>query len=186
MPAGRARSYVGLARAEGVEKSAIACPSQQGVADHLSIGRSVSSAQPPVRAADAAACDRIWGAHPFRADRLARALAARSGGPAVGVGGSATVGGGCLARSGRRLRHIENAHTHMGRAAAVCAGNPSYRFGWHVDLRGMGPHKNAVWHCACVVAWQFWNTPSSQIRLLRHLQATLWPNRRTTMGKCRS
>ena len=31
------RSYVGLARAEGGKKSSIACPSQQGVANHLSM-----------------------------------------------------------------------------------------------------------------------------------------------------
>ena len=32
-------------------------------------------------------------------------------------------------------------------------------------------NKNAVWHCACVIAWQFWNAPSGQARLLRCLQA---------------
>jgi hypothetical protein len=55
----RGESYVGLARAQGGEKSAIAWASQQGFANHLSIGRSVSGAQPPLRAADAAACNRI-------------------------------------------------------------------------------------------------------------------------------
>ena len=49
-------------------------------------------------------------------------------------------------------------------------GQPVYRFGWHVDLWETGPNKNAVWHSVCVVAWQFWNAPSSQIRLLRLLQ----------------
>ena len=43
---------------------------------------SVARARPPVRAADAAARDRsYWRAHPLRADRLARALAAESGAP---------------------------------------------------------------------------------------------------------
>jgi hypothetical protein len=30
---------------------------------------------------------------------------------------------------------------------------------------------NANWHCACVIAWQFWNAPSGYARLLRRLQA---------------
>jgi hypothetical protein len=90
--------------------------------------------------------------------------------PATGLGGSATVGGDCLARSGRRLRHIENANTHRGPGRCCVCRQPVYRFGWHVDIWETGPNKNAVWHCACVVAWQFWNTPSSRIRLLRLLQ----------------
>ena len=35
-------------------------------------------------------------------------------------------------------------------------------------------NKNASWHCACVIAWQFWNSPSGQVRLLRRLQARRW------------
>jgi hypothetical protein len=30
---------------------------------------------------------------------------------------------------------------------------------------------NANWHCACVIAWQFWNAPSGYDQLLRRLQA---------------
>jgi hypothetical protein len=52
----------------------------------------------------------------------------------------------------------------------VC-GQPVYRFGWHVDLWDTGANKNAVWHGACVIAWQFWNAPSGEARLLRRLQA---------------
>ena len=52
----------------------------------------------------------------------------------------------------------------------VC-GQPVYRFGWHVDLWDAGANKNAVWHCACVIASQFWNAPSGHARLLRRLQA---------------
>jgi IS30 family transposase len=37
LPGRQGRSYVGLARAEGGKKSSIACPSQQGVANHLSM-----------------------------------------------------------------------------------------------------------------------------------------------------
>jgi hypothetical protein len=29
---------------------------------------------------------------------------------------------------------------------------------------------NANWHCACVIAWQFWSAPSDHVRLLRRLQ----------------
>jgi hypothetical protein len=52
----------------------------------------------------------------------------------------------------------------------VC-GQPVYCFGWHVDLWDTGANKNAVWHSACVVAWQFWTAPSDHARLLRRLQA---------------
>jgi hypothetical protein len=52
----------------------------------------------------------------------------------------------------------------------VC-GQPVFRFGWHVDLWGGGPNKHATWHCACVIAWQFWNAPSGEAPLLRRLQA---------------
>jgi hypothetical protein len=52
----------------------------------------------------------------------------------------------------------------------VC-GQPVYRFGWHVDLWDAGTNKNAVWHSACVVAWQFWTAPSDHVRFLRRLQA---------------
>jgi hypothetical protein len=51
----------------------------------------------------------------------------------------------------------------------VC-GQPVYRLGWHMDLWDAGPNKNAVWHCACVVAWQFWNAPHGEAALLRRLQ----------------
>jgi hypothetical protein len=51
----------------------------------------------------------------------------------------------------------------------VC-GQPVYRFGWHVDLWDSGANMNANWHCACVIAWQFWNAPNGCVRLLRRLQ----------------
>jgi hypothetical protein len=53
----------------------------------------------------------------------------------------------------------------------MSCGRPVYRFGWHVDLWNAGANKNATWHCACVVAWEFWNAPSGQTLLLRRLQA---------------
>ena len=87
---------------------------------------------------------------------------------AAGLGASATVGGDDW--------HVPDAACAIPRtrirtgARRLLAWGTRYRFGWHVDLWKTGPNKNAVWHCACVVAWQFWNAPSSQIRLLRLLQ----------------
>jgi hypothetical protein len=64
----------------------------------------------------------------------------------------------------------ETEHAQGPGFCRVC-GQPVYRLGWHVDLWGSGPNKNAVWHTACVIAWQFWNAPNTQIRILRRLQA---------------
>ena len=58
----------------------------------------------------------------------------------------------------------------LGPGFCCVCGQPVYRLGWHVDLWATGPNENAVWHSACVVAWQLWNAPSSQIQLLRRIQ----------------
>jgi hypothetical protein len=96
------------------------------------------------------AIDSYWRAHPLRADRLARALAARSGAP-------------------------PNWSWRLGddRKSGFCCvcGHPVYRFGWHVDLWDAGANRNAKWHGACVIAWQFWTAPSDHAALLRRLQA---------------
>jgi len=117
------------------------------------------------------AIDSYWGAHPLRADRLARALAARSGAPT-----------GWVWRLGERKNGLpitfrmpptpyrERAYAKGPGFCRVC-GQPVYRLGWHADLWDAGPNKNATWHCACVVAWQFWTAPSDYARLLRRLQA---------------
>ena len=55
------------------------------------------------------------------------------------------------------------------RLMRVC-GQPVYRFGWHADLWARGPNENAVWHSACVVAWQLWSAPSHWVRPLKRLQ----------------
>jgi len=119
------------------------------------------------------AVNSYWAAHPIRADRLARTLAARSGAPK-----------GWEWRLGDRKNGFPTTfrtppapyreHRHaLGPGFCCVCGQPVYRYGWHVDLWKDGVNKNAVWHCACVIAWQFWNGPSEQAKVLRRLQARL-------------
>ncbi len=116
------------------------------------------------------AIDSYWGAHPLRADRLARALAARSGAPS---GWSWHLGDKNGLPATFRMPPAPFRERAYGRGPGFCCvcGQPIYRFGWHVDLWDTGINKNAVWHTACVVAWQFWTAPSGHVRLLRRLQA---------------
>ncbi len=118
------------------------------------------------------AIDSYWRAHPIRADRLARGLAKRSGTPNGWVWRLGTDRNGGLPATFRTppAPYRERAYARGPGFCCVC-GQPVYRFGWHVDLWDAGANKKAVWHCACVVAWQFWNAPSSEARLLRRLQA---------------
>ena len=95
------------------------------------------------------AIDGYWRAHPVRADRLARALAARSGAPA---------GWTWNLRNGRddglpatfRAPPAPFREPAFGRGPGHCCvcGQPVYRFGWHADLWGAGPNKKAGWHAA--------------------------------------
>ena len=117
------------------------------------------------------AIDSYWRAHPIRADRLTRALAALSGAPS---GWSWRLGNGLNGLPASfRTPPAPYREPVYGKGCGFCrvCGQPVYRFGWHVDLWDSGPNKNAVWHCACVIAWQFWIAPSSQAKLLRRLQA---------------
>ena len=118
------------------------------------------------------AIDSYWRAHPIRADRLARALAARSGAPAGWRWQLGTDRESGLPLSFRTppAPYRERVYT-LGPGFCCVCGQPVYFFGWHVDLWNAGANKNAKWHCACVIAWQFWNAPSGEVRLLRHLQA---------------
>jgi hypothetical protein len=117
------------------------------------------------------AIESYWRAHTIRADRLARGLAAKTGVPE-----------GWTWRVSRRHKngmpatfrtppapYRERAYG-LGPGFCCVCGQPVYRLGWHKDLWDAGPNKNAVWHCACVVAWQFWNAPNSEAALLRRLQ----------------
>ena len=108
----------------------------------------------------------------FAPDRLARSLATRSGAP---HGWTWRLGNDHKSRLPTTFRsppapYRERGYTKGPGFCRVC-GQPVYRFGWHSDLWDTGMNKNATWHCACVIAWQFWNAPSSEARILRCLQA---------------
>jgi hypothetical protein len=109
------------------------------------------------------AIDSYWRAHPIRADRLARGLAQRSGTPNGWVWrlGEGRKDGLPTTFRTPPAPYRERAYARGPGFCCVC-GQPVYRFGWHVDLWGAGANKHAVWHCACVVAWQFWNAPSGE------------------------
>lgn len=117
------------------------------------------------------AVDHYWHAHPIRADRLTRALAARSGAPAGWTWRLQEEQASGLPITFRTppAPYREKA---FARAAGYCClcGQPVYRLGWHVDLWGAGPNKNAAWHSACVVSWRLWNAPSDYVRQLKRLQ----------------
>jgi hypothetical protein len=117
------------------------------------------------------AVDSYWRAHPLRADRLARALAARTGAPPGWTWRLAGEREDGLATSFRAppAPYREEAFSRGPGFCCVC-GQPVYRLGWHADLWGKGPNRNAQWHTACVVAWRFWNAPSDQARMLKRLQ----------------
>jgi hypothetical protein len=118
------------------------------------------------------AIDSYWRAHPLRADRLARALARRSGSPGGWTWRIADSRKSDLP-STFRVPPTPYRERKFSRGPGFCSvcGQEVYRFGWHADLWGAGPNKKANWHCACVIAWQFWNAPSGEARLLRRLQA---------------
>jgi hypothetical protein len=130
------------------------------------------------------AIDSYWRAHPVRADRLARALAARSGTP---EGWTWRLADALPAKRRSRERddakpdwlavsfrvppapYRERRHARGPGFCCIC-GQPVYRFGWHVDLWDRGANRNAVWHSACVVAWDLWTAPSDYARLLKRVQ----------------
>jgi hypothetical protein len=118
------------------------------------------------------AINSYWSGHPLRAERLARALARSSGAPAGWrwrLGEEHDSGLPATFRT-PPTPYRESAYS-LGPGACCICGQPIYRFGWHSDLWQTGINKNAVWHAACVVAWEFWNAPNDQARLLRRLQS---------------
>ena len=80
------------------------------------------------------AVESYWRHHPLRADRLARALAARSGAP---EGWSWHVGELSLEGSSATFRSPPTPYrcTAFARGPGHCCicGQPVYRFGWHAD-----------------------------------------------------
>jgi len=118
------------------------------------------------------AIDSYWRAHPLRADRLARALARISGAPTRWTWRLDERRKSGLPATFRPppAPYRERAFSRGPGHCCVC-GQEVYRFGWHVDLWDAGQNRKANWHCACAIAWQFWNAPSEEARLLRRLQA---------------
>ena len=96
------------------------------------------------------AIESYWGAHPIRADRLARALAARSQVPDGWTWRLGTVGAACLSRSARHLRRTARATTRWVQDFAVCvvslstAGAGTLTFGRAVPTR---------MRCGTALAW---------------------------------
>ena len=117
------------------------------------------------------AIDGYWRTHPVRADRLARALARKSGTPAGWSWQLASAPPSDLPKTFRfpPAPYRERAFARSGGFCCVC-GQPVYRLGWHVDLWDAGPNRKAQWHSACVTAWNFWSAPSDHVRLLRRMQ----------------
>src|SRR5689334_6296254 len=117
------------------------------------------------------AIESYWGAHPIRADRLARALAARTGPPNGWTWQISDKPKSGLPRTFRSppAPYRERAY-RLGPGFCCVCGQAVYRLGWHIDLWDAGPNNKAVWHSACVTAWQFWNAPNSEAALLRRLQ----------------
>src|ERR1700737_4583145 len=97
------------------------------------------------------AIDSYWRAHPLRSDRLARALAAKSGEPDTW-----TWRLGQNRKSGLpatfRVPPAPYREAKYARGPGYCCvcGQAVFRLGWHVDLWGTGANKNATWHGACV------------------------------------
>jgi hypothetical protein len=122
------------------------------------------------------AIDSYWRAHPIRSDRLARALAAKTGAPsgwAWTVSGSREHGPNTSFRT--PPAPYREAPFKLGPGQCCVCGQPVYRFGWHIDLWNRGPNRNVEWHAACVAAWRLWTAPRTQLQLLKRLQLRRCP-----------
>jgi hypothetical protein len=117
------------------------------------------------------AVNSYWTAHPIRADRLARVLAARSGAPAGWTWrlGDTQEDGRPKSFRAPPAPYREAAFSRGPGFCCVC-GQPVFRLGWHADLWKTGPNHNASWHAVCVSAWQLWTGPSGHVRLLKRAQ----------------
>ncbi|EIM24593.1 hypothetical protein [Microvirga lotononidis] len=125
--------------------------------------------QPLIPPTQRRAVESYWRHRPLLADRLARALAARSGQPAGWEWRLGTGKDSGLPMSFRvpPAPYREAAFARGPGHCCVC-GQPVYRLGWHCDLWDDGkPNRNATWHAACVVAWQLWTVPPDHLRMLK-------------------
>jgi hypothetical protein len=118
------------------------------------------------------AVESYWRHHVLRADRLARALAARTDTPAGWtwrLGAAKTDG----LPASFRIPPAPFREAAFARGPGFCCvcGQPVFRFGWHVDLWGRGEsNRNASWHSACVAAWKLWTAPADAVRPLKAAQ----------------
>jgi hypothetical protein len=115
------------------------------------------------------AVESYWRHRPLLADRLARALAAKSGGPPGWQWRLGPDKNSDLPKSFRipPAPYREPAFAQEPGHCCVC-GQPVYRLGWHKDLWSDGKlNRNATWHAACVVAWQLWIAPADYLRVLK-------------------
>ncbi len=113
------------------------------------------------------AVDGYWRTHPLRADRLARALAARSGPPAGWTWRLETE----AASFRNPPAPYRDPRFALGPGHCCVCGQPVYRLGWHCDLWGSGPNPKAGWHACCVIAWRLWNAPSDFTQILKRRQS---------------
>ncbi|MDB5571869.1 MAG: hypothetical protein JWN93_3052 [Hyphomicrobiales bacterium] len=126
------------------------------------------------------AVDSYWREHPVRADRLARALARKSGAPAGWTWRSAEVPGGFRSPP---APYRETPYK-LGPSSCCLCGQPVYKFGWHEDLWGGGqPNRNASWHACCAAAWKLWTAPREHLKVLRTLQGRTCPATGTRLLK---
>ena len=129
------------------------------------------------------AVETYWRVHPLRADRLARALADRSGAP---EGWTWRLDG--EKRDGLpatfRIPPAPYREAAFSRGPGCCClcGQPVFRFGWHRDLWD-GRLSRGAWHLACVAAWKFWSAPSDHVRVLKRLQRHRCPETRRRLSK---
>lgn len=122
------------------------------------------------------AVEGYWRAHPLRADRLARALAARSGHPEGWSWQLPDLDDG--RRMSFRLPPAPFREPGFARGSGSCCvcGQPVFRFGWHRDLWGDGrPNARASWHAACVSAWKLWCAPVEHVKVLKRVQSRRCP-----------
>jgi hypothetical protein len=115
------------------------------------------------------AVESYWRHRPLLADRLARALAAKSEEPAGWEWRLESLKG--IERPvSFRTPPSPYRETAFARGPGYCCicGQKVYRLGWHQDLWKDGkPNRNATWHAACVVAWQLWTSPPDHLRILK-------------------